>query len=279
MMKPLSVAACLFRFWRLGLVDLGARPIAGHELACLIDPFVAGNAPFRLERRLDRLDLLRRQRRDLGKARIAKLAERLPDLGADARDQRQIVGRALIGSPRRLRCSSGFGGNGGGFGGNGSGALLRFAPVGEDLGDPHLHEILPMAVLAPEMLAPLLLEDDELGAARQRRHLARDGGAGNQRRAERDAALARNHQNFAELDLIAGIGRKPLDLDDIFGGDAILLAARPYDSIHGFSPILTRRRRHAEARTWGEAILLRRALGSDIWRDQAKPCRRGGALL
>ena len=119
----------------------------------------------------------------------------------------------------------------------GGGALRRVPPLGEDLGDPHFHEILPVAVLAAEMLAPPLLENEELGAARQRLDLAGDGGADNQRSAEGDAAVARNHQHFVELDLIAGIGREPLDLDDIVGGDAILLAARPNDSIHGFSPI------------------------------------------
>src|SRR5262249_51096405 len=97
-----------------------------------------------------------------------------------------------------------------------------------------------------EMLATLLLEDDELGPAGERRDLTGDRGAGNQRSAERESSLARNHQHFSEFHLIAGLGTKPLDLDDIVGGDARLLAACPDDSRHGFSPFLTRRRRGAK---------------------------------
>src|SRR5262245_491126 len=56
--------------------------------------------------------------------------------------------------------------------------------VGQDLRDPHQREILPVAVAAPRIVTPALLEDDDLRAALVLDDLRCDRSTGDERRAE-----------------------------------------------------------------------------------------------
>src|SRR5689334_7316210 len=91
---------------------------------------------------------------------------------------------------------------------------------------------LPVAVAPPVVLAPPLLEDDDLLALalleHGGRHLGpRDGGRPDHR------ALAADHQHLAELDRAAGLALEPLDDKDLVLGDAVLLAAGLDHCVHG----------------------------------------------
>jgi len=49
-------------------------------------------------------------------------------------------------------------------------------------------------------------------------------------------AVANHHQNIAEFDDVAGLAGNFFDVEDIVWRNAILLAARPNDSVHFFLP-------------------------------------------
>src|SRR3954454_22588119 len=91
---------------------------------------------------------------------------------------------------------------------------------------------LPVAVAPPVVLAPPLLEDDDLLALALLKHGRRDLGAGDGGRAH-DRALAADHQHLAELDRAAGLAIEPLDDEDLVLGDAVLLAAGLDHCVHG----------------------------------------------
>src|SRR5215831_9737637 len=75
--------------------------------------------------------------------------------------------------------------------------LLGLACGGPDLGDPQHGLVLAMALFAPVILPPLLLEDDDLrGAALLDDHGA-DRGAGDERRAAGDLGTIGDHQHLA----------------------------------------------------------------------------------
>src|SRR5262245_58123755 len=88
-----------------------------------------------------------------------------------------------------------------------------------------------MAALAARILAPALLEGDDLEPAALFDHLGGDRGAGDGRGAERDVVAA-HHQDVAELDDLARIALHLVDLDHILGGHAVLLAAGADDCEH-----------------------------------------------
>src|SRR5262247_3409897 len=93
-----------------------------------------------------------------------------------------------------------------------------------------------MTALAARVLAPALLEGDELGAAGLLDHLGRHLGAGDQRAAELGSArAAADHQNFGEFELAVLAPVELLDGEDVVLGDAVLLAACLDDSVHGFA--------------------------------------------
>ena len=89
-----------------------------------------------------------------------------------------------------------------------------------------------MALLAARVLAATLLEIDQLGAAALLEDFGGDAGACDRRLAERDVAVATQHQHFGELEQRARLGIELLDFEDFVGGDAVLLSARLDDSVH-----------------------------------------------
>src|SRR6185437_12407641 len=91
--------------------------------------------------------------------------------------------------------------------------------------------ILAMPLLAAVVLAPLLLEHDDLVAARLLHHLGGNQRAGNGR-AARLRAIAAKQQHLAERNDVAGLARDALDLDNVVRRHAILLAARADDREH-----------------------------------------------
>ena len=91
--------------------------------------------------------------------------------------------------------------------------------------------MLAMTVLAPVILPPLLLEDDDLLAARLLDHLGGDRRAGDRGIAGLGAVAAKQ-DHLGKLDDIAGLARDLLDLDDVVGRHAILLAACANDREH-----------------------------------------------
>ena len=96
-----------------------------------------------------------------------------------------------------------------------------------------------MAVTPAVMLAAALLEDDEMGPTVLGGDLADHGGAGHEGRADVDGAAIGDHQNVGELNLVARVALKLLDLDLLVGRNAILLAARLDDCVHFFCPFYT----------------------------------------
>src|SRR5215467_10770847 len=113
--------------------------------------------------------------------------------------------------------------------------LARLGAVGEDLRHPHEREFLPVAALAPRVLAAAFLEGDDFRPAPLLQHLGGDRGARHGRSAERDGITA-HHQHVAELDDLAGLAPDLIDLEHILGGNAVLLAAGADDCEHRFSP-------------------------------------------
>ena len=67
------------------------------------------------------------------------------------------------------------------------GLLIRQPSGADDLHDADLGEVLAMALLAPRILTPALLESDQLRAARLFDDLGDHLGTGDQRRADLDA--------------------------------------------------------------------------------------------
>src|SRR4029453_2252535 len=107
----------------------------------------------------------------------------------------------------------------------------RLGSAGENFGDADHRKLVAIATLAARILAPTLLERDDLVTARMLKHLAGNGGACNSWRAELRRVPA-DHQHFAELDDLAGLAVDPVDPDYVLGGDPILFAARPDDCEH-----------------------------------------------
>src|ERR1700722_5852310 len=97
--------------------------------------------------------------------------------------------------------------------------------AGADPGDPQHGLVLAMTVLAPVVVPPLLLEDDDLVGATMLDELGADRGAGDERRAGRGAGALTDHQNLAKPDRRAGLADELLDRDHIAFRDLILFAA------------------------------------------------------
>src|SRR6516162_6844386 len=84
-----------------------------------------------------------------------------------------------------------------------------------------------MPLLAPVIVPPLFLEDDDLRRPGLLHHRGGDGGAGDQRRPRRDLGTLTDHQHLAELDHGAWFAGELLDRNHIVLGDLVLLAAGP----------------------------------------------------
>ena len=87
--------------------------------------------------------------------------------------------------------------------------------------------------LTARILAPALLEGDDLVAAGMLEHLAGHHGAGDGGGADL-RAIAAEQQHFAELDHLARLGRDAVDPDHILSHDAVLLTAGFDDCEHRF---------------------------------------------
>src|SRR5436853_5017087 len=84
-----------------------------------------------------------------------------------------------------------------------------------DLGDAQHGLVLAMTLLAPIVVPPLLLEDDDLGCAALLDDRGADRGTLEQRRPRRDLRPLADHQYLGELDRGPGLARELLDRDDI----------------------------------------------------------------
>src|SRR5262249_12131201 len=94
-----------------------------------------------------------------------------------------------------------------------------------DLGDPQHGLVLAVPVLAPVLVPPLFLEDDDLVGAAVLDQLGADRGALDERRAGRRLGALADHQHLGELDRRARLADELFDRDDIALGDPVLLAA------------------------------------------------------
>src|SRR5207244_7656863 len=101
-----------------------------------------------------------------------------------------------------------------------------------DPGNAQHRLVLAMALLAPIILPPLLLEDDDLGRPALLDHRGADRGAREQRRPRLDLRTFADHQHLGKLDRGPGLARELLDRDDVVLGDLVLLAAGPDHSEH-----------------------------------------------
>src|SRR5208283_2924510 len=78
--------------------------------------------------------------------------------------------------------------------------LARRAERAVDLGDAQHGLQLPVTLLAPVILPPLLLKDDDLSGAGLLDHCGADRSALEQRRPGSDVGPVADHQYFAQLD-------------------------------------------------------------------------------
>src|SRR6202012_2173517 len=101
----------------------------------------------------------------------------------------------------------------------------RLLALGQNLGHADQRELLAMADLAARILAPALLERDDLRPARLLEHLGGDHRAGHSRHTDRHSVAA-DEQDLAELDNFTGFALDLVDLEHVFGGYPVLLAAR-----------------------------------------------------
>src|SRR6185437_5834782 len=111
------------------------------------------------------------------------------------------------------------------------GLFRGLGAAGQYLGDADYREVMAVTALAARILAPALLERDDLVAAGVLEHLAGNGRARDGRGAELRRVAAK-HQHFAELDDLARLAIDSVNPDDVFGGHPVLFAARSYDCEH-----------------------------------------------
>src|ERR1051325_7776595 len=115
--------------------------------------------------------------------------------------------------------------------------------LGADLGDLQHGLMLAMTVLAPVILPPLLLEDDDLVGTAGLYKSCAHGRPGEERRAGRDIGAVADQQHLAELDRRARLAVELLDGDHIVLGDRVLLAAGADHCKHDGTDIGWRARR------------------------------------
>jgi len=96
-----------------------------------------------------------------------------------------------------------------------------------------------VADLAARILAAALLESDDGAVLALLDDLGGNRGAIDERRAERDVLALAMGQHLADLDDFADLGLELLDLEQIVGGNAVLLAAR-FDDCEHFLPFAVR---------------------------------------
>ena len=109
----------------------------------------------------------------------------------------------------------------------------RLLAVGENFGDADQRVFVAIAALAARVLAAALLERNDLVAALMRDDFGRNSRTGH--RVAEDGGVAADHQDIAELDDRARRAVEAGDLEGLFGGDAVLLAAGFDDCEHGLA--------------------------------------------
>src|SRR5262245_35074038 len=103
-----------------------------------------------------------------------------------------------------------------------------------DAGHAHRSLVLAVSLAAAIVLAPLLLEyEDLLGAALLDQHGVH-ARAGDRRRADLHGAVQRGHQHLGELQLGAGLAVELFELEDVAGRYPVLLSSGfDYSVVHG----------------------------------------------
>src|ERR1700730_9255452 len=109
---------------------------------------------------------------------------------------------------------------------------LSRAPL--DFLDLKYGQFLAMAALAPVIFALLLLEHDDLGAARLLHDTRAHGRVGHGWLTNHRCFITADREHVAQFDLGADIARDALDGYLVANADAVLLSACPYDSKHAF---------------------------------------------
>src|ERR1700730_9538199 len=122
-------------------------------------------------------------------------------------------------------------------------ALRARRALGVDLSDPQQGLILAVAVLAPVIVPPLLLEDDDLVGAALLDQGGADRGVSQQGCAGRYGGAVADHQHLGELDRRARLAGELLDGDHVVRGDLVLLAAGADHCKHDLADIGWRARR------------------------------------
>jgi hypothetical protein len=117
----------------------------------------------------------------------------------------------------------------------GGGLLGRLGAVEQDLGDAHRGQKLPVAALAARILAAALLEGDDLGATALFHDFDGNRCAVDKRGADRHLLAFAAGQHFAELHDLADFAGDPVDLQNVLGGNAVLLASGLDDCEHFFA--------------------------------------------
>src|SRR6185295_1062255 len=109
------------------------------------------------------------------------------------------------------------------------------ASAERDVGDADLGELLPMSGLAAIVLAPLELDDVDLGLLAHPDDLRLHLGAGDERRAGADGLAVRAEEDFIEGDLGARLRLHQREANGLalFGPE--LLAQGPENRVHGVS--------------------------------------------
>jgi hypothetical protein len=89
-----------------------------------------------------------------------------------------------------------------------------------------------VAIAAAVMLAPALLENDDVGPAGLLFDFTDNGGTGEEGGADIHGSAIGNHENLGEIHLVAGRAVELFDEDFIIGSNTILFAASLDDCVH-----------------------------------------------
>ena len=130
-----------------------------------------------------------------------------------------------------------------------------------------------MADLAARILAAALLESDDRAVLALLDDFGGDQSAIDERRAERDILALAMREHVADLDDIADIGFDFFDLQEIVGGDAILLAARFNDCEH-FLPFAVRSALMNRLRRFGRLFVSLRVQKTSGAEEPSTPIAR-----
>src|SRR5579863_1850093 len=104
--------------------------------------------------------------------------------------------------------------------------------TGDDAGDLQDRLMLPVALLAPVVVASPLLEDQHLVGSRLLHHFGGDRSTRQHGGAYLGVAPVGDHEHLVEANLGAWLSRHRLDGDEVVLGDAVLLAAGADHCVH-----------------------------------------------